>query len=260
MWSNLYPQCINLKTRDDRYNHAKKVFDGLGIDVEFFRTDKHPNGGCEGCFNSHIECIKRAYDKGLERALIFEDDISLEVSQEKLNTLMEKVERFITKNNDWDLFYLGGTYSFYHYYRRINENIISGPCICTHAYIINRRMMKRMLEYEYDGRPIDVIYSSLKDTKSYSIRPFIFDQYGFSSDIETSDVPVEKFKQFKRNYTYYIGTLWYVSVLILIVLVILMIAFWWWSERANVKFDYNVQNPKIKNYKSNRNGYEISNP
>jgi GR25 family glycosyltransferase involved in LPS biosynthesis len=70
--------CINLKHRPDRYISATKVFNDLNIpNVEFYITEKSSKGGRYGCFESHINVIKKAYNEGYNNILIFEDDIRL---------------------------------------------------------------------------------------------------------------------------------------------------------------------------------------
>ena len=59
-------RCINLRERKDRYEQASEVFKKLKIPVEWFLTDRHPNGGMQGCFESHLSCIKQAYESGAE--------------------------------------------------------------------------------------------------------------------------------------------------------------------------------------------------
>ena len=56
--------CINLKTRQDRYESALKTFQSLNINnVEFYFANKSPKGGRYGCFESHINVIKNVITK-----------------------------------------------------------------------------------------------------------------------------------------------------------------------------------------------------
>lgn len=105
MWdafSKIY--CLNLKSRPDRRQRCDQIFTDLKIPVEYYHPDKHPTSGEQGCFESHIEVISRAYDAGAETCLIFEDDIEpYEFSEERLNQAV----RFMTEHKDWDLCFLG---------------------------------------------------------------------------------------------------------------------------------------------------------
>ena len=54
--------CINLRNRTDWNESAKNVFNKLKIpNVEFYFADKSSKGGRYGCFESHINVIKKAY-------------------------------------------------------------------------------------------------------------------------------------------------------------------------------------------------------
>ena len=111
--------CINLKYRKDRYISANKVFNKLNIiNVEFYITDKSPKGGRYGCFESHINVIKKAYHLGYNNILIFEDDIRPS-NFYNLDLLDSSID--FMKNNNWDIFYLGYIVSNKNY---ITENII----------------------------------------------------------------------------------------------------------------------------------------
>lgn len=81
MWSSFDSiYCINLIDRDDRYTRCKSLFDQLQLPVTFFRTERHVNGGQEGCYESHVHCIRQAYESGADNCLIFEDDVILDPS------------------------------------------------------------------------------------------------------------------------------------------------------------------------------------
>lgn len=173
-------KCINLKSREDRYNRSKKMFAKHNIPVVYHRVDKHPNGGLQGCFESHIDVIKEAYEKGCERLIVFEDDIESTVHMTSLN--MRKIIRFL-KKTDWDLFYLGPHPEIRRYTIKKTDisNIYKLHSICTHSYIINRPFMEKLIHTKFVGLPIDYLYKF--NEKAYGYLPSLFIQGASESDI-----------------------------------------------------------------------------
>ena len=209
-WSDIGPAfCINLRTRIDRKKEATKIFEQLNIPIEFHTVDKHPISGTQGCFESHIQIITLAYNSGYSRCIIFEDDIT---PSSHCNSLqLNKVIQFINKNVNWDIFYLGvlpdirrkGT-------KIVSPNIYQLQGICTHAYIINRKMMERLIGMKYIGIPIDYLYMQLD--QCYAIYPTMFYQGLSPSDITTTKIYssiqnpsiVRFYYRLQEMYAYYI--------------------------------------------------------
>lgn len=147
-------RCINLYEREDRYQHCKQLFKRIGISVDFYRTERDPNGGHVGCYNSHIKCIKESYDKGDKTCLIFEDDV---VDSDNINDdVLRDAINFMSINDNWDILYLGANPRGDVRHNTITEYIMKGSCTCTHAYIIHRRFMERIINIKYDGTPINI--------------------------------------------------------------------------------------------------------
>ena len=241
MWSifdKIY--CINLVTRDDRYHSCQDLFDKLGMDVEFFRTERHPNGGCEGCYRSHMSCIKKAYDSGAQNCLILEDDIIVnpKVDQAKM---LDVAKAYMDKHSDWDIFYLGSSPSVIHSHSKVGKSVRKGPCFHTHAYVINRPFMEKVLKYDYPEIPIDHFYVKLAakgDLKSYRLYPSIFNQGDFGSDIETSGSPfshtvANTMRKMGESYTYYVGVPAQVLVILLIVVLLIICILLWVAYKKN---------------------------
>ena len=55
--------CINLISRDDKFEHMKKFEKKENITINYYRTIKDIYGGKIGCFKSYIEVIKHAFFK-----------------------------------------------------------------------------------------------------------------------------------------------------------------------------------------------------
>lgn len=177
--------CINLDISSDRKQHAEYYFQTLGIPARFFTAMKHPRGGMYGCFDSHVQVLIDAYERGLNNILVFEDDFlpSLSYSEENL----QKAIDFMQSTDDWDIFHLG--YSF------IKDNkdgfstifdakvcsleIIQYNPFFTQALCYSKRAIKKIVEtyHEYIGYiHYDMYISSYLDFKNYCIVPMLFDQ------------------------------------------------------------------------------------
>lgn len=201
--------CINLYTRKDRYSSSKKIFKKHNIPVTYYQTHKHPTSGLQGCFESHINVIKKAYDEGAKNVLIFEDDLRSNFSLKKLQQSIK-----FMKDKYWDIFYLGAVPDIrYKGTTKVSSfpGIYKLDGICTHAYAVNYRAMKKLKEVEYTGIPYDFF---LRDNfKCYAIYPSLFYQGGYSSDIsEGIDVHtilspniVRMWFKIMETYSYHIG-------------------------------------------------------
>ncbi len=193
--------CINLSTRVDRRESVQKIAEQYSIPINMFIVEKHPNGGVEGCFDSHLRIIKEAYDKGLQCVCIFEDDIS--VTNALTIEQLRRAIRFLRKNKHWDLFYLGTLHDIRKYSAKWLSNSVYQLKTCgTHAYCISRRMMETMLSKhsKFTGIAIDDVYKYGK-YNTYGIYPCMFNQGSYTSDISNYDFYNRKeFHMFKQNY------------------------------------------------------------
>ena len=217
--------CINLKTREDRYKSSKRIFDKYDIPVQYFQVDKHPKGGAYGCFDSHIKIIRKAYSEGANQVLIFEDDIT--PTQYLTPNHLKRAIRFM-KSENWNLFYLGALPNIrtYKTYSTTHSDIYRLRGICTHAYIVNRQAMKKLINLKYEGTPIDYYYIH-KFNKSFALYPTLFMQGLHESDIGhnwwskygTKD-RVAAFYRCMECYAYYIQY----PIIIFIPIVILILA------------------------------------
>ena len=68
--------CINIRDRKDWYLLSKKEFDKLAVPVQYHFVTKHKNGDI-GCFQSHTELCRQAYNLLYQRIIIFEDDVEI---------------------------------------------------------------------------------------------------------------------------------------------------------------------------------------
>lgn len=164
--------CINLIERPDRYEKVKTFFDSLNMPVRYHRVNKHPNGGVEGCYTSHIEVITSAYEKGLDNILIFEDDV---VAGKGLNARKVLECANLAKVPGVQIVYLGWhpqilTSRTQHIIGSMYGVKASG----THAYVLTRVMIEALANRPFDGTPIDVVLSQYP--KAFGVYPTAFVQ------------------------------------------------------------------------------------
>jgi GR25 family glycosyltransferase involved in LPS biosynthesis len=192
--------CINLDISVERKKHAQHYFDKLGIPARFFTAKKHPVGGMYGCFDSHIQILKEAYEKGLNNILVFEDDFlpTASYSEEKLQSAID----FMKSNNDWDIMHLG--YSFIKddqnglstIFNATNctSDIVKYNPFFTQALCYSRKAMKTILENYTESIGMihyDVFIASYLHLNSYCILPMIFDQNFYFQHNNQADDAIE---------------------------------------------------------------------
>jgi len=240
LWEKIGPAyCINLRSRKDRLKQAQKVFKKIGLDVSFHIVDKHPNGGSQGCFESHIQIITEAYNKGYERCIIFEDDAT---PTSKLNNgLLRKCIKFMNKNKDWNIFYLGVLPEIRnHSTKHITDNIYKLSGICTHAYVIHRRLMEKLINMKYIGITIDYLFIQLDSC--YAVYPTLFYQGLSDSDITTNKIYssiknkniIELYYNIQEKYAYYIGT----PLISLKMIIFIILSFLFYIKTKNCGYSF----------------------
>jgi GR25 family glycosyltransferase involved in LPS biosynthesis len=171
--------CINLITRNDRYETMNQFASSEDIKITYFRPERHPKGGRMGCFTSHLKIIKHAYDTSQNMILIFEDDIIKTESYNKINH--DEIVSLIKNNKNWEILQLGWFDIFNSLFniKKESTNISQFGSRLTSSYIINRKGMKRILDTykEYiDTYHVDRYYQLIFDKTMYNIIPIIFDQ------------------------------------------------------------------------------------
>lgn len=154
--------CINLEDQTTRKLQMEKMFTKLNIPVEFYFAQRDKDGGKAGCYRSHIQCIRKAFDANAETALIFEDDAipSESFTLEKIQPCVD----FMTKDKSWNIFFLGCVQNIrakpvykppntmgYNYIYKVNAYM-------SHAYVIHRRYMKILKHSDFVGVEIDALY------------------------------------------------------------------------------------------------------
>lgn len=199
--------CVTLARRSDRWGGFVSQFDapefgdwkpekflgvdGLLVDVpdSFLpgKSDKTRRGAF-GCHESHVNLYRKALAEGWENILIFEDDcrLSKDGFSAPLNAALSELP------DDWDLLYLGGQ----HVEREIQDPFWVGEKLLycynvnrTHAYAVNAKALRRILDYVTDPTHGDHIdwqlgrLQRLTGFNSYAVEPWVTYQAGGPSDI-----------------------------------------------------------------------------
>ena len=132
-FQNIY--CLNLKERDDKYEQMKEVLMKENLKVNFYRVNKHEQGGKVGCLTSHLEILKEAKKRGLPNVLILEDDIEF-----------VRNIRDITLPETWDMFYLGGNFLDVLEDTSIEKPFYKIRSFSTYAYAVNGHFYDKLID------------------------------------------------------------------------------------------------------------------
>jgi GR25 family glycosyltransferase involved in LPS biosynthesis len=136
--------CISLREEPWRAEKVSDLFHDVGLcrSVRFYR----PTRGVEfsgAVWASHREIARHALAHGVERALIFEDDVSLPrnwpAQRARIFRALEKLP------GDWMGFFLGHRPVQGHFVRR---DILRVRSMYTHAYVANRPLLQWLAETE----------------------------------------------------------------------------------------------------------------
>lgn len=184
--------CINLETVPERRKYAQDVFHRLGIPARFFTAKRHPQGGRYGCFDSHIQVVRRAYDAGLDTVLVFEDDIV--PTPACTPDGIAPMATFMKTDRDWDILYLGyipcsmaWAGAPFLLAPLAAPGILRYNPITAHALCYSRRGMHKILHGGYEdviGKIHYDIWLARLGLRTYCCLPMLFEQqFSFSSSI-----------------------------------------------------------------------------
>ena len=210
---------INLKRSPDRREKFTKQAEKISMDFEFFdavdglgknvsdfaaynqtKRIKEYFFDLEtteiACYVSHYNCIKHAYDTGLDKVVIFEDDVTFDKNFiPVLNYCLNLDERFemirlfgLKNKKSLKISDIGHGYSLV-----VPLNILCGA----QGYILNRTAMKKIIDY---GKEITVQYDIMLDRFWQSkITIFAVDPYPIKDAISSGSTinpipPVDKWR------------------------------------------------------------------
>lgn len=219
--------CICLNSRQDLYQQSSAVFQKYHIPVKYYMVDKHPNGGKQGCFESHIKVIQESYDEGCHNVLIFESDVYPTDLLTPEN--VKHCQDFIQSDTPWDLFYLGGwcgmfnewEHRFFSSFKNYNDWIIKGKFFQTHAYIINRQFMEKLYNIKYHTYQYDSMLIYLSND-SYGFQPSLFYQKNPITDVQLICLMGGPYDNALSRMSYYYSRYMNFSIIDLIIIILLI--------------------------------------
>jgi GR25 family glycosyltransferase involved in LPS biosynthesis len=138
--------------------------------------------GAVGCYLSHAKLWEKIEQEEKEYAVIFEDDTNPTITKNDLEQILIDVP------NDWDIILLGCIY-YTNPKEMINQFYKVDRFFCTHAYIINKKAIKKIKNKLYPIKDqIDWYLSDLSEKKVlniYSLKNNNWYQNNFGTDIQT---------------------------------------------------------------------------
>ena len=204
---------INLPEREDRLRSAERELVGAGMSlgpagIEIFPAHRYadpagfPNIGSRGCFQSHLECLRRARASRQPSVLILEDDIAFAPSLPHLSSAV--ISQLSTL--PWDFVYFG------HYgtgdiplarrdalQKELGFRQYTGDVVSTHFYAVNGRILDRLIAHmttlasgqkgdnETGPMPLDGAYNIFRrknsDVRCFIVSPKLGWQSSSASDI-----------------------------------------------------------------------------
>lgn len=148
-----YIGCINLLSRDDRYNESINEFNKIGIlnKVNFLRVEKHQISGRIGCWESHRKIWIDALNKGCEYCMVFEDDF---IFLDEWKQSIEYAIDFIENNKDWHLINLSNRLLVKYYNSNYKNQVFNSSFTGFSTYIASKSFMEKAIKFD----PNDTIY------------------------------------------------------------------------------------------------------
>lgn len=172
--------CINLNKRTDRRKAFEERSKKAGLNVERFPAISIEGENPKHCGTySHIEVVKEAQRRNYNNCMIFEDDcVFVDGFLEKLKPCVD-----FLKNNEWDMFYMGGELAGTSYV--INEHVANcSGMYGAHAYVVNKSFYDRIASLHFKFGVIDTIYINMHHRKYFMANEILaYQDHSFVSDL-----------------------------------------------------------------------------
>jgi hypothetical protein len=147
--------CLTLRETPERTEAAKKRFTTLGLAVEFFIADKHPQGGRYGCWDSHVRIWNLAQERGEDIVVIFEDDVLIGETAAAFGDAYQEVLRAFDKDPD---LVAVNFYCVTNPVIQVTDRIWTGGSLTTCAYVMHTKRLfaiKTAKDLLPDGHHLD---------------------------------------------------------------------------------------------------------
>jgi len=192
---------INLERKPDRLKKSLERLNQLGIKCKVWKatdgnseevkklyekipTPKRSIYEC-ACNLSHRKLWEHIYSLNIPYGIIFEDDITFSKYTNKDNLFSQ-----IKNSHGFDIVFLGYCYPS-------NTNVKccdpqAGSALCTHAYVISREAIKKLLETEIDFTiPVDGLLGKYCENNLCFLTYDINDKYNFGYGLIKQDTDID---------------------------------------------------------------------
>ena len=178
-------KCISLVERTDKRELISKDMEKSGIQFTFFDAIRDKGNPSKGCFKSHIQVITNAYNNGVNRLMVFEDDVQPAITPSDED--IKEINDFLDSNDDWEIFFIEccPMILFTRVHRQKEyKNIYKGKFIGAGMYIMNRKAMAKYQGIEWGGKH-KVIDRDLtvENKNAYARLPRLFKQRIIANDL-----------------------------------------------------------------------------
>lgn len=185
---------MNMDRRPDRLEYASEQLKSNGIEFERYcavdgtavLNPTRMNAGQYGNYLSHLGILEQCMINGIDRVMIFEDDVEFcQDFEDKFSRLYPLIPE------DWDMVYLGFNRIAGTEHPTDREEIVKiTGAYAIHAFMLNRKAIR--IAYNFMSRnkvQADVYYAELqKSLNVYSFKEQLCSQRPDYSDIENSYV------------------------------------------------------------------------
>lgn len=241
-WENDYHwMYINLDSREDRREHMQNEFSRIHIHANrlpailptevnqpphklYTMLNRTP--GAIGCHYSQVKVMEQALAAG-KNAIVFEDDL---IFCDDFKERLEYIQRFMD-NNEWDIFWLGGTYHVDPTWHKSKNGQHAHPdlqmchctldkdweftkdtrivrtygCWSTYAYIVNYNSLERILDLldqnVYRSMGIDWLFILLQpNLNTFAFNPGCVRQYNNQSNIGSGITDFDTFANLGKHW------------------------------------------------------------
>lgn len=172
--------CINLKTRDDRYQEARAELSRVGLKrVLFYRAEPQADRD-KGCIDSHMACLEYAVKHDVAHILILEDDVLFQ-GDHRAN--MRRIIDFIKQHPECPFLHLGGF--IFKKSERIGAHFLRGAIMTTHGYVISAAHARTLLAERprFSGMSVDTFFTIInRNNACVHVNPLAAIQRASKSD------------------------------------------------------------------------------
>lgn len=232
-WKEMYMGYLNLDSRPDRREKMESELSRVGLSAirtrgklpdEFNLNDpklqvmvNRTKGAC-GCHYGQVEIMQEALKQN-KHCLVMEDDLVIATD---VKERFDYIESFLNKQDDWWIFWMGGTYHIPPYWHKEGHSPDLQICDCTlgrdaqlttderiiqtfgafstHGYILNVKHIQEVLEFleshVHLSMGVDWIMILLQPKiKSFAFLPGIMKQYNNQSNIGDGITYFENFSK-----------------------------------------------------------------